>query len=308
MPAQHCVPAAPPSKTTHQPPTAVLQLAGPSISRALPTRINAATFSTAAITSRSSNALTAVKLLVIMWLFTLLALSLTYKPVRLVARRSLTNLCRQVRQVTTWIVLSAKSAITTSSSAVYADILVEKIVFPYADILFKTIQSAAAWDVADIVVPYADIVLVIAASPAVFVAGVLIAVLLGFIKPTSDIPPAFEVGPADFVAGKRTRRKRLPAAIVRKDHSGGALLDIRRLYQYILRTRDQERAARSCAQHLKKLASVSITITLLALSFGILASAPARFYDLAGLTLPSSVELDTPLSRLPPPPRIPLLP
>ncbi|KAF8505223.1 hypothetical protein JB92DRAFT_3122586 [Gautieria morchelliformis] len=141
-----------PPKTTYQIPCPSKTSTSPSIG-ALHTCVNSATFSTAAITSQSSTgALVAVNLLVILWLLTLLALSLTYKPVRLV-------------------VLSAKSAITTSSNVLYADILFEKIV-----------------------IPYADIVLVIAASPAVFVAGVLIVVLLGFIKPTSDIPPGPKTG------------------------------------------------------------------------------------------------------------------
>jgi hypothetical protein len=57
------------------------------------------------------------------------------------------------------------------------------------------------------IIPYADILLVIAAPPAVVVAGVLIAVLLGFMKPTPEAAPAPEVRMADLVAGMRTQRK-----------------------------------------------------------------------------------------------------
>jgi hypothetical protein len=83
------------------------------------------------------------------------------------------------------------------------------------------------------------------------------------------------------------------AGVVRKDHAGGALLDVRRTYQHILRTRGQARATRPCTRHLKKLSAVvSITIALLALGFGRIPfdSMRARFYDLS-LTLPSPIEV-----------------
>jgi hypothetical protein len=190
-----------PSRTTYQPPTTVLELASPS-SGALPTPIRSVVFDTVAITSQSSTgALAALNLLVILWLFTLLALFLTYKPVLTTARIWIANLCRPVLNATTSVVLSAKPTIR----------LFEK----HQRVLWTIVALAAALDVVQtlsfnqgIVILYADILLVIAASPAMVAAGILTAVLLGFITPASEAPPALEVGTADFVAGMRTQRKR----------------------------------------------------------------------------------------------------
>jgi hypothetical protein len=141
----------------------------------------------------------------------MLALSLTYKPVLLVARVWLTNLCRPVLKVTTSIVLSTKPIITRGSNAVvcmlsHIQLALYLVLKGWHSRLKSFVKLfriknqrvpwtigalaalAAALDVVQTlsfkhgnIIPYADILLVIA-PPAV--------VLLGFIKPTPETAPA----------------------------------------------------------------------------------------------------------------------
>jgi hypothetical protein len=80
------------SKTVPEFPTNILEIATPS-HRALPTPFSTATFDPRIISSQTgTGALVALNLLVVLWLFSLLALSLTYKPALFAIRTWLATL------------------------------------------------------------------------------------------------------------------------------------------------------------------------------------------------------------------------
>ena len=90
----------PSTKTTPQSPTAVIDIPTPSqLARPLP--IASTTFDAADLMPQSSSgALTSLMILVVLWLFCLFALALTYKPVQVAVRTWITNLCHRVAQTT----------------------------------------------------------------------------------------------------------------------------------------------------------------------------------------------------------------
>lgn len=231
----------PASKTTYQAPTTVLEFANPS-SRALPTPTTTATFDAATLPSQSgTGVLVALNLLVILWLLSLLALSLTYKPVLLAVSIWLANLRRRVLKTSCVVAQSIVRVVLLAKSRLDPLVdMVSGVICGVQDVL-DAAQAAVYWHVrsavkyfikssrvllpvgavvalidlvhtisvvCDITIPYADILLVVAACPAAAVSCIFIAVLAGVIKPVpSTLAPTVE-HEADFLAGMRIQRNR----------------------------------------------------------------------------------------------------
>lgn len=232
------------SKTSRQFPSNVLEIATPS-PRALPTPISTATFDPTTISFQTgTGALVALILLVVLWSFSLLALSLTYKPVLLAVRAwlaalhccvvqiaravsldivrvvisvafDLKQICHRTLDRVTGVVstlfCNIQNILAIAQTLVYSYFKFSIAFIPYNQrallsfgsfaAIINIIQPFLLWDID---IPYIDLLLLIAASPAIASSCILLAVLLGVIKPHCPNPPFIKiVYPADMVAGRR---------------------------------------------------------------------------------------------------------
>lgn len=232
----------PSSKTTYRPPTTILEFANPS-SRAVPTPTTVTTFDPAALASQSGTGiLVALNLLLILWLLSLLALSLTYKPILLTVCTCFTTLRRRILEITCIVtqsimglVLSAKiqlNILVNLNNVQYvlytlrnpwnvSQALAHSHLKPAVKLALRSLRVLLPIGVlvaivdmvhairffCDITIPYADILLVIAASPAAVVSFILFGFLAGIFKPVTSTRASAVEHEADFLAGKRVQRR-----------------------------------------------------------------------------------------------------